>query len=194
MKNAKFGLLEKPSKEVILNYVKRFDDDGLYKIGESVINNLIKLYPQNNDIEAILTKIIIINVIYNTQIRAFSSQIKMAHHIKNLEIDNKLNINDPVIINDIANLSGVRNFYSFATKYCSFHKPDQYPIYDSYVSKMLMAYEKQDKFCENFSENDLRDYKKFKSIVDKFKDFYQLINLNYKQIDKFLYLRGKEIF
>jgi hypothetical protein len=35
------------------------------------------------------------------------------------------------------------NFYSFATKYCSHHKPEMYPIYDSYVDKMLGYFKKR---------------------------------------------------
>lgn len=31
----------------------------------------------------------------------------------------------------------VKNFYSFATKYCSHHNPLDYTIYDSYVDKNI---------------------------------------------------------
>ncbi len=59
--------------------------------------------------------------------------------------------NDVSLVNEIAKveISGKQfNFYSFATKYCSHHKPKDYPIYDNYVDRLLMAFKKP-YFCVN---------------------------------------------
>jgi hypothetical protein len=52
---------------------------------------------------------------------------------------------NPQVVEDIATGHGIltktgkkRQFYSFATKYCAFHHPNVYPIYDSYVHGVLL--------------------------------------------------------
>ena len=58
---------------------------------------------------------------------------------------------DETLVNDIAkvNINGKEKyFYSFATKYCSHHYPTVFPIYDSYVEKVLLHFNKKDKFYE----------------------------------------------
>ena len=86
----------------------------------------------------------------------------MAKHILNLGIDNRLKSNDETLVNDIANLSinGKKKcFYSFATKYCSHHNPINFPIYDSYVDKILNYYKRKDHFYD-FKREDLTMKKK----------------------------------
>lgn len=102
--------------------------------------------------------------------------------------------NDTSLVNDIAQvkINGVKkNFYSFATKYCSHHKPEEYPIYDSYVEKMLMYFQKTDKFAK-FKKADLKNYAKFKSILIEFKKFYDINEYTLKEIDKYIWQLGKE--
>ncbi|UTW70364.1 hypothetical protein KHA80_07545 [Anaerobacillus sp. HL2] len=41
-----------------------------------------------------------------------------------------------------------KNFYSFATKYCSHHNPLDYPIYDSYVDEVLRHFRNRDGFSD----------------------------------------------
>ena len=100
-------------------------------------------------------------------------------------------------VNDIAkvNVNGKKqfNFYSFATKYCSHHKPKDYPIYDSYVEKLLMALKKQDKFFK-FHKAELKIYSSYKNILINFRKFYELEEFDLKQIDKYLWQAGKELF
>ena len=86
----------------------------------------------------------------------------------------------------------IRN-YSFATKYCSHHYSDAYPIYDNYVSTMLYHFSKTDKF-DKFSKDDLRNYERFVEIIYKFREFYQLENYSIREIDIYLWLLGKEKF
>ena len=84
-------------------------------------------------------------------------------------------------------------FYSFATKYCSHHKPDMYPIYDSYVDKMLRHFRNVDQFYI-FNDKDLKDYPKYKIIYETFISFYNLEKYNFKDIDKYLWQAGKFYF
>ena len=86
-----------------------------------------------------------------------------------------------------------RSFYSFATKYCSHHNPIDFPIYDSYVEKILLYFNKIDKFS-SFKRIDLKDYRKFKGILLDFQKYYKLERFSLKEIDRYLWLLGKEIF
>ena len=58
---------------------------------------------------------------------------------------------------------------------------------------MLINYQKQDTFnLIDFSDNNLKNYSEFKEILNNFKNHYRLKNLSFRQIDKFLWLYGKE--
>ncbi len=88
---------------------------------------------------------------------------------------------------------GTKNCYSFATKYCSHHNPIEYPIYDSYVEKVLKYFRKKDKFAV-FKNADLKDYQQFKKILLTFRSYYGLEEFNLKEIDQYMWQLGKEYF
>lgn len=113
-----------------------------------------------------------------------------------LKIDSRLISGDVNLVKDIQFVKydkGIKNFYSFATKYCSHHKPIDYPIYDSYVDIVLRHFRKCDEFSI-FQDSDLKDYPKFKNILLDFQSFYGLNDYNLKQIDQYLWLLGKDYF
>jgi len=85
------------------------------------------------------------------------------------------------------------NFYSFATKYCSHHKPLDYPIYDSYVDEVLKYYRKRDGFAL-FRNEELKNYSRFKSILEEFRSYYHLGEYNLKELDKYIWQLGKAYF
>lgn len=104
---------------------------------------------------------------------------------------------DVTLVNDIAKVTidngPVKNFYSFATKYCSYPKLLDFPIYDSYVDRLLRYFRDVDGFY-SFSNDDLKDYVKFKHILLEFGNFYDLAPYTLKDIDKYLWQLGKEKF
>lgn len=105
-----------------------------------------------------------------------------------MDIDAQLKAGDVTLVSDIQRvvISNVeRNFYSFATKYCSHHNPLDYPIYDSYVEKVLCHFRDRDKFTL-FKTPDLKDYEKFKGTLIDFRSFYGLDQYNLKEIDKYM--------
>ena len=154
----------------------------------------MKTYPLNNDLDDVLIKVCALNDFYSTNI---FSPFTVAKHILALKIDNSLAKDDLEIVNKIANvkMNGEKsiNFYSFATKYCSHHKPTVYPIYDSYVEKMLVYFKKKNSFFD-FARQDLRLYVKFRDILMKFREYYDLQQFNLKQIDQYLWQAGKKYF
>ena len=103
---------------------------------------------------------------------------------------------DESLVNDIANIeiSGKKiTFYSFATKYCSHHDPINFPIYDSYVEKILVHFNKKDNFSK-FTKKDLKDYTKFKKVLIDFKKYYDIDEYNLKDIDRYIWQLGKEYY
>ncbi len=183
-----------PNKKEVEKYLYKWDSLENYVLQENSLDKLFfKLCPNNNDITDILIKASTLNDFYSTNIYSI---FPVAKHILNLNIDERLKRADETLVNDIANvtINGKRKFlYSFATKYCSHHLPKEFPIYDSYVEKVLMYFFKKDGFSK-FKREDLKDYLKFKNILIQFKSFYNLDEYNLKEIDKYLWQLGKEYF
>jgi hypothetical protein len=71
--------------------------------------------------------------------------------------------------------------------------PKFYPIYDSYVDKMLWYYRKRDQFSD-FNRGSLREYPIFFEAINQFKKFYRLNKFKLRDIDNFLWMAGKECF
>jgi hypothetical protein len=190
--------LKIPTNELVDYYIKEFNNDERYYKADQAIINLFQKFPENKKLEDILLKISVINDLYSTNI--FGTFI-MAKHILNLHIDDLLFASDPTVVNRIAIGHGIskpkgngdRNFYSFATKYCNWHNKDNYPIYDSFVHKILIAYRDKDNFSE-FSVTDLKEFQRFKQIIADFKNKYSLTRHSLKEIDKFLWIYGQNIF
>ena len=187
--------IAKPSQIEIKTYLKLWDSLENYTLQESSLRKLFtKTYPLNDNIDDVLIKVCALNDFYSTNI--FSPFI-VAKHIVALKIDNYLARDDLEIVNKIASVkmndNKNINFYSFATKYCSHHKPTVYPIYDSYVEKILMYFKGKDNFF-NFSRQDLRSYAKFRNVLLKFRKYYGLQRFDLKQIDKYLWQSGKKYF
>lgn len=188
-------IIPKPTPTEIESYLELWDSLENYVLQESSLNKLFsKTYPLNTNIDDVLIKVCALNDFYSTNI--FSPFI-VAKHIVSLNIDDDLAKDNLEIVNKIGNVKMNSNkninFYSFATKYCSHHKQTVYPIYDSYVEKILLFFYKTDHFYV-FSRSDLRSYVKFRDILMKFREYYGLQQFNLKQIDKYLWQAGKKHF
>lgn len=183
-----------PTKDDVIYYLSLWQQSNKYSINEKALNKLFNiLCPQNNNIDDILLKVTALNNLYNTNIY---DVLPVAQHILELNIDNRLEQEDLNLIEEIQKVTiggKERNFYSFATKYCSHHKPAVFPIYDKYVDKCLRYFKKFDNFS-SFKNEDLKDYKKLKKILLEFQEFYKLHEFNLKQIDQYLWLLGKNYF
>ncbi len=186
--------LPKPSEEILEKYLSRWDSLEDYSAQESAIDRLfLGEFNSNDNLEHILIKCSVLNDFYSTNIFKI---YPVAKHILSLNIDERLEAGDPTLVDEIARVDfngEEKFFYSFASKYCSHHNPLEYPIYDSYVRKVLNYYKKADGFF-SFGEEDLKNYPKFKEILIRFRDFYKLNKYNLKELDKYLWQFGKEHF
>ena len=117
--------IKRPSDKEISKYLKKWDTLENYVLQESSLRKLFtKTYPNNNDLDEVLIKVCSLNDFYSTNI---FSPFKVAKHIVKLNVDKRLVEGDLSIVNKIAVVSVKKNksinFYSFASKYCSHHKP-----------------------------------------------------------------------
>ena len=187
--------IPRPNKKIMDEYIEKWDHlDDHYVWEQKSLDKLFhEDYKYNNDLKEILIKCSCLNDFYSTNIFLV---YPVAKKIYDLQIDERLKKADPTLVNDIATIeiSGKKKyFYSFASKYCSHHNAVDYPIYDYFVEKMLVYFQNQDHFSK-FKREDLRDYSKFINILHDFKKFYDIDNYNLRDIDKYLWIAGKEYF
>ncbi len=185
---------KRPSAEIVSTYLNRWKTLENYMLQEDSLRKLFKeLCPDNKSIESVLLKVSALNDFYSTNI---FDTYTVAKHIFNCDIDEDLENENISLVGKIApvTISGkTRNFYSFSSKYCSHHKPEAFPIYDSYVEKMLMHFKKKDRYA-SFKKDDLKNYSQFLGAIHEFKKYYNLVEFSLRQIDIYLWLTGKEYF
>ena len=187
-------MIKTPTKNEVDKYLKQWDVLDNYVSQENSLDKLFHvLLPNNKEIEDILIKASTLNDFYSTNILSI---FPVANNILKLDIDKRLKMGDASLIADIGNVEikgKHKYFYSFATKYCSHHNPDDFPIFDSYVEKMLCYFRKKDAFAK-FSKKELKDYKTFKNILIEFSEHYNLQAYSLKKLDRYLWQLGKESF
>jgi hypothetical protein len=147
-----------PSKDEVEKYLVKWRQLEKYFNQELALNKLFfDLCPKNDNIEDILLKCSTLNDFYSTNIFDINA---VANHILSLKIDERLEMEDLSLVEDIAKVNvgdppKEHNFYSFATKYCSHHKPSLYSIYDFFVEKVLLHFKNENKEINNFTQADL---------------------------------------
>lgn len=163
---------------------------------DSALRALIDLMPHNNDVGEVAVKLAAINGLYATNIFAVT---RVATHIADLGIDARLAEPgiDADLIEQIAtvDINGkVRRNYSFATKYCAFHRPDTYPMYDSLVAGVLNSLLRQGEVFDSFvpGERWRRNYLIWSRSIAKFRAHYGLSEFSVRDIDKYLWMLAKE--
>lgn len=189
----------RPSVKEVERYLNQWIETRIYQSSENCLNELFRNYSSNNKLNEIIVKVCALDTLFSTNVGRWFFEI--SNHILNYDFDtklkvNKLDVNDFAlvdILNKKTNKKVERNFYSFATKYCHFHSPtNDYPIYDSYVDKALWHFHNQFKFGV-FARNILREHGEFKKILNEFRITFGLEKFTLREIDKYLWLVGKEL-
>lgn len=185
----------KPSPEQVAKYQKKWESSQKNEYGPKEIR-LTKLFtdrfPKNVRFTTVLFKAKELNELYKTRISDSHIEL-MAKHIVELDIDQRLANQDLTLVNDIADNEKTKRNYSFAAKYCSFHFPDDYPIYDSLVAEVLCHFYQEDRYSSYFSKDDLKDYPTFHAVLMDFMKFYGLEECSLKEIDHYLWQVGKDL-
>ena len=184
-----------PTKFEVKKYLAIWDKEPNFYKPEAALIRLFKDYRPNRNISTILDKVYALNDAFGT---AIFWQIPIAEHIEKQEIDEGLYAGDLSVVDNIKVGHGIktsggreRKFYSFATKYCSFHNLEKYPMFDSNVKRALICFKKN---CKRFTFNneDLIKYNKFVGIIENFNEVFDLSS-SFRDVDKYLYLVGRKL-
>ena len=156
--------LPRPTVELVTAIGHMFDCDFASKLADDSLTELFEAFPNNTSLSHIMLKVVAVNSLYATNVALSAGNTKrlatMAQHIHGLNLDRHLDNNDLRSVDLVAQItinSRQSNFYSFASKYCSWQKQSIFPIYDRRARTHLQQYKKQDSFS-TFSTNDLWCY------------------------------------
>jgi hypothetical protein len=183
-------VLPRPNVELVEAECKAFDLENW--LAEEALGQLRAQFPLNTDIRHVLLKVLVLNKLYGTMIRDIEVET-VAKHIVGLGIDPLLAQGSLQAVTLITDCPNVRQYLSFASKFCSWHNPTAYPIYDGNVRECLSSYQKQDSFAQFRNKEDLYYYQKLFDAVLAFSSHYGLNSLTFKQLDKFMYRVGGQI-
>lgn len=188
-----------PNDAEVQKYLDAWDNLDDCVSHEIALTLLFSTYPNNTEVSEVLIKCLVLNDFYSAGVRSIDIQ-KMAEHIVSCNIDNSLKNGDWSVVDKISKC-GNRTYYSFATKYCNWHNQTNYPVYDSFVDDVLWALNKNKCLFKN--RHNLKSYSEYgkalKSLVNKYNlqsvmsDNYKY-KVNYKILDKYLWLLGKNFF
>ncbi len=176
-----------------------------YRIQEWLLIQLISEYPTHENKSAVETKVKLLNLFYSTGIQAVNLMAENILSIKN--IDDRLEKGDYKLVPQIAKLKvgtgEIRFNYSFATKYCAYHQPTKFPIYDSVVALTFASlFEKGflPKYKYNRGKSNARNTYSKTEFMDKMKEYdfyvkvynhfmeeYDLTSLCYREVDSYIW-------
>ncbi len=188
---------EETITELLLLCCNKFYDIEETRIADQAVKMVFDLWPRNTCREQVLTKVVVLNSLYNT---ALYDVHTMAEHIIRQRVDPKFSQGDITVVDDIRNGHGIRNrktgkerdFYSFATKYSHWHVPSRYVIYDTFVDAALKDLNERLGFYRSFSSARLKqEYSMLKEVIDSLASIPGLTSLNYKKLDQALWMYGK---
>lgn len=195
------------------------------KISEDILVRFFREDPQYskngpNDIEAVLIKVTLLNAFYRTSLNNIHL-VAIARHICSLGFDERIvanTVDKPNfdLVHDIAYSKSkylhfpvkvgkkvseyANNMYSFASKYCAWHRPDLYPIVDSYTKGVLykiVSNKESELYMKDITKAKmLNDYEIYYSIYKKlFSYLNKILDIDipdYKSLDIFLWSFGEK--
>ena len=183
-----------PTADRVLAACEQFDQDE--RAVEWVLTQLFQEFPKNTDFDEVVVKTKVLNTLYNAGVLAVN---EVAKHICKLAIDADLEAGKPGIVDRIAvvrmsKTGKICKFYCFASKYCSWHKPLSYPIWDSHVKEYLtwLRQRSEGSFLVK-NPDSWTEYAEFVDMINNLRKLDTLSEFCFKQIDKFLFTEGGKL-
>ena len=84
----------------------------------------------------------------------------------------------------------VRRFYSFATKYCRHHRPEEFPL-PTTMWRSRCTILGPGRLCR-FQDGAPEDYRRFQKVLWVFRGRYGLEMFSWKELARYLWQLGKE--
>jgi hypothetical protein len=201
MNSSKFEL---PTADGVAKACDEFDSDRATKLIEPALTALFGSYPDNTNPAEVLLKVVTLNILYSTRIPTSAvdrpNVFDIAERIPKLNLDKAFKDGSLEIVKVISTAEFPEkikkiNRFSFATKYASWHRQDVYPMWDSNVQRYLTCLRQLrrkdwDEFSAGFKLSSDWGYPEFHALIKRFRAKYELDAFSFKDLDKFLYLRG----
>ena len=186
---ADFATVSLPSVSEVEKSCESFDEDAYNRVREDGLRKLRDAFPVNTDPSEVLLKVVTLDNYYSTRILNIHLE-PLARHIASLPgLDEQMKAGDNNAVEKIWKCVGTRHYYSFATKYCSWHNPLAYPLFDTRVREYL-CWLRNTGHLPSFRTDDLWDYSEFVKIVSSVRDSFGLQDLSFRAFDKFLWTQG----
>ena len=185
------------TKKIVLEAERRFfAEEGWARHDIEALDALFSAYPKNTCPWQVLLKVTALNALYKTRIMNVYPVVETILGVGR-KLDSLISRGDPAAVDlmkmvKFAKRKKAMNFFSFASKYCHFHKPDKYPIYDQYVDAALRKLRRDKKLSFKSDALNREAYAPFKSVIDTFIDTYAT-GCSYDAVDKFLWRKGKSL-
>lgn len=158
-----------------------------YALQEKVLADIFTKYPNNTTLAEVILKVNLLNAFYSTGIL---DVVTVARHIVKQHVDTDIQNGNVAVIDKIARVKHngkCWNHFSFATKYCSFHQPQKFPIFDSFIAECFSQLSKNNYFQKEFSKQTIRNsYSNFKFFYDEFIN-KEALPKDYKEVDRYLW-------
>jgi len=168
-----------------------------YALADQAIRKIVDFIPGNSALPDILAKVSVIKTLYATPFYDIFSFAK--HVISVSEFDRFLQNGDFAAVNRIRKGHGIKlkvstkeiDLYSFSTKYCSFHNPLSYPIYNNLVANLVTKLNSRCRFSPGLQRSDLLDYETYRDAIDAMVESLDLRTYGYKSLDQGLWVLAK---
>lgn len=167
-----------------------------------MITQCFKKFPNNSDRNLVAMKIGLIDITNSTNLILQKRRISIDELSKIiasiLNIDERIAVGDPEVVNEIARSNGKINLFSFATKYCCYHniciyERDDYSIFDSVLAKYLPQY------FDDITENQIQkwrksfDYKSYNDyITNKLDELNITVENRKRKFDHFVWYKNRQ--
>ena len=188
-----------PTSELVKTACDEFDRENAEV--EGALTELFRQYPENTDARHVLLKVAALNALYSTQIRVYTKTIPnildVARHISRngAYIDSALAAGALEVVDFIARMTvpGKKKHikFSFATKYCNWHRPSSYAICDARVDAYIACLRHDAHFAKFFGTGEEHwRYPRLHEFMTIFRAEHGLGAFTFKEIDKFLWKYG----
>lgn len=170
---------------------------GKYFLMDNALSNLFNSMKENKRIEEVLIKVTALDSLYSTNINSYKKLKAISEVIcETNNIDVLIGGGEKEAVRIIGQTrEWMDNAFVFASKYCSFHQPEKFLIFDSYSWLALRTICNELGIDHKLKSNPTMDFDAYKNYCDCVNSLIIKCDLRsgYKKIDEFLWLKSKEL-
>ena len=166
-----------------------------------LITRCLRKFPENTDPDIVAMKVGLIDITNSTHLSQHKSKISMvelADIISSIpDIDERIAIGDPEVVNEIAKSNGKVNLFSFASKYCCYHNRnlygrDDYSILDTVLKEYLPRYFDDITRGQIQKWQDSFNYQAYNDYISKKLDEYGItVSYRKRKFDHFVWYKNR---